>query len=280
MKPTRPYSIVSKAISRAGLATLVLEFSSCATAPLAAEHHVKGTPQPDRWKAFLAQAERGNIKEVRDEPEESSISVHWIDYHLGVIRATAGTSSEIFKGKFRPEAKTSYSSAAKESETDVESLLNKLPTDAVMTQQHPELVAKDQNHGNHAARIAAEQRNMTVNAWLYWVGHQSDDDYHLILGDTPELSSGTVFMNAEISGLPKAHPTQQPFVKLRATLRQVLAANHNVNGAFVNPLPVRITGSLLWDGEHRNPHNVGPRKPVDIRPKKAWEIHPIHDFVY
>ena len=48
----------------------------------------------------------------------------------------------------------------------------------------------------------------------------------------------------------------------------------------VTPVPVRITGSLLWDGEHRNPNNVGPKKPVDIRPKKAWEIHPIHDFVH
>jgi hypothetical protein len=43
-------------------------------------------------------------------------------------------------------------------------------------------------------------------------------------------------------------------------------------------MPVSITGSLLWDGEHRNPNNSGPKKPVDIRPKKAWEIHPIHDF--
>jgi hypothetical protein len=41
---------------------------------------------------------------------------------------------------------------------------------------------------------------------------------------------------------------------------------------------VRIAGSLLWDGEHRNPHNVGPKHPLDLRPKKAWEVHPIHDL--
>lgn len=149
-----------------------------------------------------------------------------------------------------------------------------------MTQQHHELVAKDRNHQNHVVRIAEEQRNVTVKAWLYWVGHQRDDDYHLILGDTSELSSNTAFMNAEISGLPKANPNQQPFVKLRGVLRQVLATSPNKKGAFVKPVPVRITGSLLWDGEHRNPHNVGPKKPVDIRPKKAWEIHPIHDLVH
>lgn len=274
------FSFLRGAAAFAVPAMFVLGFSGCVTAPLATERHVKGAPQPNRWKEFLAQAERGRIEEVADEPEESSISVHWIDYQLGVVRRTAAGSSEVFKGNFRPEAKTSYSKARKERGTDIESLLNKLPTDAQMTQQHHELISKDRKHENHVPRIADEQRNVTVKAWLYWVGHQRDNDYHLILGDTSELSSGTVFMNAEISGLPKANPTQRPFVKLRGTLRQVLTTNHNVKGAFVNPVPVRITGSLLWDGEHRNPHNVGPKKPVDIRPKKAWEIHPIHDLVH
>jgi len=121
---------------------------------------------------------------------------------------------------------------------------------------------------------------VTVKAWLYWVGSQSDNDYHCILGDTSELSSQTVFMNAEVSGLPTAKSKQQAFVKLRENFRQLIATAPNKKGAFVTPVPVRVTGSLLWDGEHRNPNNVGPKKPVDIRPKKAWEIHPIHDFVH
>ncbi len=119
---------------------------------------------------------------------------------------------------------------------------------------------------------------MTLKAWLYWVGKQRDNDYHLILGDTSEFSSGTLFMNAEISGLPPEHSTQQPFVKLRSTIRDLLSTRENVKGFFVQPVLVRIGGSLLWDGEHRNPNNVGPKKPEDLRPKKAWEIHPIHDF--
>jgi hypothetical protein len=49
--------------------------------------------------------------------------------------------------------------------------------------------------------------------------------------------------------------------------------NHkNVNGLFVTPVPVSVTSSLFWDGEHRFPNNVGPEK---LRPTKAWEIHPI-----
>jgi hypothetical protein len=38
------------------------------------------------------------------------------------------------------------------------------------------------------------------------------------------------------------------------------------------PLSRHVTDSLLWDGEHGAPNNAGPEK---LRPKKAWEIHPI-----
>ena len=76
---------------------------------------------------------------------------------------------------------------------------------------------------------------MTVKAWLYWVGRQTDNDYHVILGDTSELTSETVFMNAEASGLPPARPTQQPFVGLRRKLRQLIADNANKNGLSSHP---------------------------------------------
>jgi hypothetical protein len=275
---------MAKLLSIAEVALLLLTLTGCAIQPLETARYVKGKPQPNRWKEFLAAAEQGKLEEIRDETAEPSATVHWIGYHFGQIRTTAdpqtSAASEVFKGKFRPEAKTSYARAPKEKVTHVESLLNGLPTDAQMTKKHHELISKDSKHQNHFPRIPEEKRNVVVNAWLYWVGHQSDNDYHLILGDTSELSSGTVFMNAEISGLPPNQPSKQPFVRLRNELAKVLTISPNKRGAFVNPLPVRITGSLLWDGEHRNPHNVGPKKPEDIRPKKAWEIHPIHDFVH
>jgi len=54
--------------------------------------------------------------------------------------------------------------------------------------------------------------------------------------------------------------------------RKILKNRQNVNGLFVTPIAVSVTGSLLWDGEHRFPTNVGPE---GLRPTKAWEIHPI-----
>jgi hypothetical protein len=275
---------MSKLMSLGQVALIAIVLAGCATEPpLLVGRFIKGIPQPNQWKEFLAQAEHGQIEEVRDDGADSSVSVNLIDYQFGPVgetHSTNATSSEIFKGKFRPEAKTSYARIRKEKTTDIETLLNALPTDAQMTRQHHELVAKDSNHQNHVARIVEETRNVTVNAWLYWVSRQGDDDYHLILGDTSELSSRTVFMNAEISGLPPDKPTRQPFVRLRDELRNVLATSQNKKGAFIHPVAVRVTGSLLWDGEHRNPHNVGPIKPVDLRPKKAWEIHPIRAFVH
>jgi hypothetical protein len=153
------------------------------------DEHIKGVPQPKRWAAFVKSAGEGKVEQVSDQP-------------FPVPRLRGAAASEIFNGKFRAEAKTSYSKARKERATDIESLLKKLPTDAQMTNEHHELVTKDKNHQNHQPRIDREERNVTVKAWLYWVGRQADSDYHMIIGDTSQLTSQTVFMNTEISGLP------------------------------------------------------------------------------
>jgi len=265
----------------AGLTLLALGLTDCATRRIEKEQPITGISRPDRWREFVARADRGEIEEVSDGPEEREITFHGVSPRGGAVlaaRARAATQSEVFTGAFRPEAKTSYATRKTEKLTQVDTLMRSLPTDMQMTQMHHELVTKDKNHQNHEPRIDLETRNVTVKAWLYWVGPQADNDFHLVLGDTSGLTSMTVFMNSEVSGLPPARPTQPPFMDLRRKLKQLIADNADKNGAFVTPVPVQITGSLLWDGEHRNPHNVGPKKPVDMRPTKAWEIHPISDL--
>jgi hypothetical protein len=283
MKPLPRVALTSfrSVVFIAGLTLLALGLTDCATRRISKEQQVTGIPQPDRWREFVARADRGEIEEVSDDSAERKITFHRVSPRAGAVRAAharAATQSDVFKGEFRPEAKTSYASRKNEKLTYVDTLMSSLPTDMQMTQQHYELVTKDKNQQNHQPRIDLETRNVTIQAWLYWVGHQADNDFHLVLGDTSELTSTTVFMNSEVSGLPPARPTQPPFMDLRRKLRQLIVDNANKKGAFVTPVPVQITGSLLWDGEHRNPHNVGPKKPVDIRPTKAWEIHPISDL--
>ena len=265
----------------AGLTLLGLGLSDCATRRIEKEQQITGIPQPDRWREFVAWADRGEIKEVSDGSEERKTTFHGVSPRRGALlaaRARATTKSDVFDGAFRPEAKTSYATTKTEKLTQVDTLMRSLPADTQMTQMHFELVRKDKNHQNHEPRIDLETRNVTVKAWLYWVGHQTDNDFHLVVGNTSELTSTTVFINSEVSGLPPTRPTQPPFMDLRRKLRQLIANNANKNGAFVRPVAIQITGSLLWDGEHRNPNNVGPKKPVDIRPTKAWEIHPIKDL--
>src|SRR5262245_8069235 len=60
------------------------------------DEQVKGVPQPRRWAEFVKSAGEGKVLQVPDEV-----------YPRPRLRAAA--ASEMFNGKFRPEAKTSYS---------------------------------------------------------------------------------------------------------------------------------------------------------------------------
>src|SRR5207248_7146222 len=242
----------------AGLTLLTLGLTDCATRRIEKEQQVTGIPQPDRWRGFVARADRGEIEEVSDGPEEREIPFRGVSPRGGAVlaaHARAATQSDVFSGAFRLEAKTSYATRKTEKLTQMDKLMRSLLTDMQMTQMHPELVTKDKNHQNHEPRIDLETRNVTVKAWLYWVGHQADNDFHLVLGDTSELTSTTVFMNSEVSGLPPARPTQPPFMDLRRKLRQLIADNANKKGAFVTPVPRQITRSAQLVGTTPKQHN-------------------------
>ena len=185
-----------------------------------------------------------------------------------------GPESDFFEGSFRAEAKTSFATAAGQN-ADIGSLISGLPSDKQMAKVYPQLLPHGST-GNHEGRVALERRNVRVNAWIYWVQREGDNDFHVVLGDTSELSSGTTFMNAEICGLPSAHPDRAPFVALRQRIEQLLTNHENRNGLLKAPVAVTIKGSLLWDGEHRYPSTVGPKGLPKLR--QAWEIHPIHDL--
>ncbi len=142
-----------------------------------------------------------------------------------------------------------------------------LPQDSKMAKDFPALLRKADT-----ARVAQENRNVKVNAWIYHASREDDRDFHVVVGSTPELTTTTIFMNTEISGLPPERPTRSPFPQRRANIQKILKTHRNERGLFVKPVAVAMTGPLFWDGEHRFPRNVGPEV---IRPTKAWEIHPV-----
>lgn len=223
-----------------------------------------GVPQPDRYAALLAKARAGTLKVNSGEPPPDR---GFILFRAFRAAPTPTPPPDVFAGKYRKTAKTTFSSASVRKFSTLDALLAPLPTDKMMSQQFPALLGKVVT-----ARIASERRNVKVPVWIYHVASENDRDFHIILGSTAQLTSTTIFMNGEVSGLPPAHPKQSPFPQRRADIRRIRRTHQNVNGLFVSPVAVSVTGSLFRDGEHRFPNNVGPE---GLRPTKAWEIHPI-----
>ena len=220
-----------------------------------------GVPQPDVYAALLAKARAGTLRINRGEPPPSR---GFLIFRAG---PTPTLPPEVFAGKYRKTAKTSFVSVTVKSFATLDSLFAPLPTDSKMSKEFPALLTKADT-----ARVASEKRTVKVPAFIYWAASEDDRDFHIILGSTAQLTSTTVFMNTEASGLPPAHPTTSPFAQRRKDIRKILANHENIHGLFKRPVPVSVTGSLFWDGEHRFPNNVGPE---GLRPIKAWEIHPI-----
>jgi hypothetical protein len=237
--------------------------ASMSVALAAPQHPAPGIPQPKQYAALLAKARAGTLEVIHGEAATTP--------KLFALKARAHgpSTSENFSGSFRATAKTSFVSGQVETLGTLDSLFGPLPQDNKMTQQFPKLVMKT---SNDSPRVVPEKRSVNVSAFIYWVAPESDNDFHIILGSTSQLTSTTIFMNSEVSGLPAANPTKSPFPQRRTDIRAILAKHQNVNGLFVTPVPVQVSGSLLWDGEHRSPNNVGPK---GLRPTKAWEIHPI-----
>lgn len=163
---------------------------------------------------------------------------------------------------------------------DIPSLLASVPPDDTMRQQYPALdmpanSTDAQKSAAPSARYPEEQRNVTVPAFLWYVGKEADNDYHLILGSTADNTA--TYMNAEVSGLPAGGVDIDGLSQARTQLVGLLGGHEPAPGQYhpvTPPLSVRVTGSLFFDGDHR-PGEVGP---VGHQPKTVWEIHPVTDL--
>jgi hypothetical protein len=174
---------------------------------------------------------------------------------------------DLFAGTDRKAAKLSISTASAESFVDVDALLDSLPDDAAMAR------APGMSEAEDSQRLPQEERNVTVDAWIYAASKESDNDYHLILGGNPS-SGGIRYLNAEVSGLPASGPFLNTLQAARKQFTDPLGNLIPPTGyhRFNPPLPVRVSGSLFFDVRHYPPGDVGPS---GRKPKTAWEIHPI-----
>ncbi len=126
----------------------------------------------------------------------------------------------------------------------------------------------------YAVRAIQEDKTVTVkNVFLLAYARERDNDYHLILTD----SEGTVFFNAELSGLPGN--SAKSYQKLKAARLAFESFPGGVScGQYTfleTPLKIlSIKGSLLFDVDHP----AGQVGPLGSRPLTAWEIHPVTEI--
>jgi hypothetical protein len=171
-----------------------------------------------------------------------------------------------FRGKDRKTPKTTIATGALETFTNVEALIATLPLDDVMRNRTPPLTKQTD------FRFPEENRNVRVTAWVYAIKYEADQDWHLIVGTSPQDSTPTYF-NVEISGLPANNaPSYSKLRRVRQNLAEMFGFDLPASGYWeYEPFRIIIEGSLFYDIDHPA-GTVGPKA---TRPSTAWEIHPV-----
>ena len=171
-----------------------------------------------------------------------------------------------FRGQDRKTPKTTIAPGSMQTFSNIEALIATLPPDDVMRNRTPPLT-KQTN-----VRVTEENRNVRVTAWVYAIKYEADQDWHLIIGTSPQDSTPTYF-NAEISGLPaNSAPSYNKLKRVRQSLAEMFGFDLPASGYWeYEPFRIIIEGSLFYDIDHP-PGTVGP---AATRPATAWEIHPV-----
>jgi hypothetical protein len=121
-------------------------------------------------------------------------------------------------------------------------------------------------------RIDEEMRNVTVSGWVHFAKVEEDNDYHLIVGTTPNLRTAR-FLNVEVSGLPPHNASSYGRLKQARDEFESVFGDAMRSGGYTQfePTHVFISGSLFYDIDHP----AGVVGPSGYRPQTAWEIHPV-----
>ncbi|MER9420095.1 hypothetical protein NKI95_29825 [Mesorhizobium sp. M0306] len=191
------------------------------------------------------------------------------------------SDGETFRGTSREVAKTRIAEAPiEEDNLTVKSYQASHPSDAEM---QAALISKKCDE----VRVEAENRNVTVAAYLVAAKKEDDNDYHFILQDggciKPECR-----LTVEISGVPRLGWSRQKLRAAREYFKQqwpLYSGHDEVPGSgsyllFETPVLVRVTGSAFYDSDHPvNPNSgTGAVGPEGLKPGSAWEIHPVTSF--
>jgi hypothetical protein len=192
-----------------------------------------------------------------------------------IAAAAAGPPGDDFQGTARKAAKLSISAAQVEQFDDLQGLIGSLVPDDTMKNHDPAIT-----EAADSGRVDEENRNVQVRAFLYAASREADNDFHLILGRDPNLSSSS-FMTMEVSGLPL--DGSDSFDALNA-VRDAFKGHFGTDlpgfgyNFYQPPIPVDIGGSLFFDATHA--HGGATPGPRDAKPVTIWEVHPVTTLTF
>lgn len=216
-----------------------------------------GVLKTNRSKPAIYKAPNGKVYKVRfvADPTEPFTT------------ESAKCGEDIYSGKDRAVAKTSLAGATPVKQfVSITALIAFLTPDATM----------ETKVTTTSKRVAEESFNVRLakNIFIYAMKKESDNDYHVIIGDNIKKSKAT-FFNIEISGVPKTGnaTNKQALQTIRDFFEnnfvQLCGSKYAIFDS--NPVPVSVQGSVFFDIDHK----AGAVGPTGFRPKTAWEIHPV-----
>lgn len=232
------------------LALILMVLSGCATAPpsplLHDKHKVTQTNQIDKIEA----------DERLSNPS----------------KAVTPSAGDIFAGSDRRDPKTSVATGGLKSFSTVAQLRSSFPTDTFMN-------GLGITRAPDSERTPQEQYNVSVQGYIFAASKESDNDFHLIVGDKDCVTGGCL-INVEVSGLPQ-DLSDPNFPTLSAVRTKFLAYFNSQQPArgyrkFDPPIAVLLTGSVFFDVDHP----AGAVGPAGLKPSSAWEIHPLTDITF
>ena len=181
-----------------------------------------------------------------------------------------------FAGEARKAAKLAIADVQVEDLPNVGALVDTLPSKTAMVRHRPRITTDPES-----GRVAEENRNVRLRAFLYAASREADNDFHLIIGDTPSAEPH-VYMTSEISGLPPEGSGSFATLKSARDAYKSFFGDNLPNASYDfydPPIPIEIEGSLFFDMSHANGRSPGPPSLHPDMPT-IWEIHPLSKIVF
>jgi hypothetical protein len=184
-------------------------------------------------------------------------------------------NSKYFDGRARCEAKISPAATTADAISIAD--LSKKFKDFITDGTFDNMTSDD-------VRTTNEEHNYTLtNVRIYAIKREEDEDFHMIVGPADVQNQGDL-INVEISGLPKSTaPGFKTIKKVRKQFSDELTGIEKIAGSkwsnyifFPDGIPVKITGSLFYDVDHRS-EKVGPS---GVQPPTCMELHPVTDIQF